>query len=163
VTAAAAPWRAIVLALLAVIAAATGYEAAVALGVVEIGNEPGEGPVGEGVVVGAALAALLAVAIVTVVLALRRAAHAPPAVQLLPLAGVAFTVARFYAYDPYYAPTLRRASEDGLVGGRWIAGLVVAAALAAVLTRLRPRAGLLLGAVVLLVSAFTALATRGGH
>ena len=152
-------WRLLVLGSLLVLAAAFGYEAAVALHLLSIGDEPGEGPTGEGVLLAAAIGALLAGALV----ASRPDTSARLLLPLLPLVGAAFALARFYAYDPYYAPTLRRASEGGLVAGTWILVLVVLALLAAAVTTIRPRLGRALIPVVLLVTAFTALVVRSGH
>jgi hypothetical protein len=120
-----AVWTAGTLAPVAALVVATAYEAAVAIGLVDLGGESGARPPGEGVAVAAAA--------VAVVLASARTLAVPRAAALLPPVAAAFALARFCAYDPYYAPTVRRASEGGLVPGWWIVGLVAVAVLAAVL------------------------------
>ncbi len=148
-------------AVVAVITAATVYEALVALGVIELGSLPGDGPPGAGIVLAAALVAML----VGVALALGMGGFRGPAstAELLAPAAAAFLVARFFTFDPYYAPTLRRMSDSGLVSPPLVAVLVLAALAAAVLTHARPRAGLILTAPVVLACALTALLMAGGH
>jgi len=82
---------------------------------------------------------------------------------LLAPVGAGFVVARWYSFDPYYAPTLRRRSEDGFVSGVWIVALVGMALGAAALTRLFPRAGAIVTGVVLVLCAITAVAVGLGH
>jgi hypothetical protein len=149
--------------LVAVLAAASAYETAVALGWVELGREPGAGPAGGDVVLVAALLALLAGVVHCWRRAVRGGGVAGLPEALLGPAAVAFVAARFYSYDPYYLPTLRRMSDDGVVADRWILLLVVLAVLAALVTRLRPRAGLGATATLLFVSALTAFWEDAGH
>jgi hypothetical protein len=148
-------------AVVAVLAAATVYEAVVALGVIEPGSLPGDGPPGAGIVLAAALVAMLAGA----ALALGVSGFGGPAstAELLSPAAAAFLVARFFTFDPYYAPTLRRFSDSGFVSPLLVAGLVLAALAAAVLTHAWPRAGLFLTAPVVLACALTVLLMAGGH
>jgi len=155
--------RPIVLAVLVVLTAAAAYEAAVAFGWLSVGPKPGEAPVGNGLVLGAALLALVAGAGLSAVYASHRRPRADALGALIAPAAAAFVVARFYSFDPYYAPTLRRMSDDGLVAASWVYTLAGLALLAAILTRTRPRTGLGLTVLVLLMSAFTALAEGGGH
>jgi hypothetical protein len=159
-----ASWgRPIDLAVLAVLAAASAYEAAVALGWLAVGPQPGQAPPGNGLVLGAAVLALVAEAALCVVYASRPRPRADGLGSLLAPAAAAFVVARFHTYDPYYAPALRRMSDDGLIPDAWVYTLVGLALIAAVLARTRPRLGLSLSALVLLLSAFTALAVGLGH
>jgi hypothetical protein len=156
------PSSSVVVVLLGVIVAGALYEAAVAGGVVPIGTVPGEGPRGEEYVLLAGVGALLATAVVVAFVAvgvLGPFAAGP----LLPLAGAAFAFARWYSYDPYYLPTLRRASEGGLVPASWMAGLVLLSLLAAALSYARPRPGAALTVVALTLSAVTAFAAQLGH
>jgi hypothetical protein len=155
--------RALALAVLFVLTAAAAYEAAVALGWLDVGPEPGQAPVGNDLVLGAALLALIAGAGLCAVYASLRKPRADGLETLLAPAAASFVVARFYSFDPYYAPTLRRMSDDGLVPDAWVYALVSLALLAAVLTRVRPRIGRGLTALVLLLTTFTALAEGGGH
>jgi hypothetical protein len=156
-------WRPIALSVLGVLTAAAAYEAAVALGWLAVGPEPGQAPFGNGLVLGAAVVALIAGAGVCVVYASRSRQPAEVLGSLIAPTAVTFVVARFYAFDPYYAPSLRRMSDDGLVPASWVYALVGLALLAAILTRIRPRIGLTATALMLLLSAFTALAEGGGH
>ena len=157
------PWRPFALAILAVVATATAYEAAVALGWLAVGPEPGQAPTGNGLVLGAAVLGLVAGAGLCLVYAWAPLPQVDGLGSLLAPAAAAFVLARFYTYDPYYAPALRRMSDDGLVADSWVYVLVGLALLAAVLVRIRPRVGLGATALMLLVSAFTALAAGGGH
>jgi hypothetical protein len=141
------------------------YEAAVAAGAIAMGDVPGDAPEGEWVFVAAAVGALLAATALACSLLFGRATRASTLVLLLPVGGLAFVLGRWYAYDPYYLPTLRRASEGGLVAGGWIVVVVVAAVAGAALTasaRLR-RLGLCVSVAALLAELATAVAVRGGH
>ncbi len=156
-------WLLATLAALVVLAAAALYEAAVALGWIPIGPVPGEGPVGGGAVRAAAFLAGIAGAGVCVALAPRPEARPRTLAPLLPLAAAAFIVAHFYAYDPYFAPSLRRFSEGEAVFGLWIVALALAAGLAAVASFVRPRVGLKIAALVVFVSALTGVFIGVGH
>lgn len=144
-------------AVLVVLAAATAYEALVALGVVGLGDEPGQGPPGESIATTAAVLALLLGAGASVANAGR------PRFAFLAPAAAAFLVARFYAYDPYYAPSMRRASEGGVVTAWWVFALVTAAVGSAGMTLIRPRPGQILTCAVVILCVITALAVRLGH
>jgi hypothetical protein len=154
--------RAVPVVLLAVLFAATAYEAGVALRLLPLGDEPGEGPAGRGLLFGAALLALVVAAVFSAVSASRASTPAGPAIALIDLSAAAFLVARFYSFDPYFAPTLRRFSEGG-VAAPWVYSLVALALVAAVLPWTRPRAGLGLTVLVLPLVAVTAFATGLGH
>lgn len=142
-----------------VLACATGYEVAAALGWIPIGSVPGEGPAGGGAVFVAAVSALL-VGSGALASAPGSEARLAPVVDLT---AAAFVVARFYTFDPYYAPTLRRMSDAGFVAGSWVVMLVAAALVAAVVSIFRPRIGMRAGAVVSLLCALTAVAEGAGH
>lgn len=142
---------------LAVLAAATLYESLVALGAVDLGPLPGQGPPGEGFVLTVALFAM-AVGVVVAV-----AAHRSPAVALLAPAAAAFLVARFYTFDPYYSPALRRMSDGGVVSPALVFLMVGLALCAALLTRVRSGAGVALTAPVVLGCALLAFVVGVGH
>jgi hypothetical protein len=150
------------LVVLAVLVAATAYEAAIALEVVSAGDEPGEELFGRGLAFGAALLTLLGAAFWLAVLAARPSPPADALLASIDLAAAAFLVARFYSFDPYFAPTLRRFSEGG-VAAPWVFAVVALALVAALLVRIRPRVGLGLTAPVLVLLALTAFATGLGH
>jgi hypothetical protein len=153
-----------VVALTAVILAGAAYELADAAGWISLGNLPGEGPTGEGAVIVAAFAAMLVGGIYAALLAIPRTGTPPgwPWV-LLPLAAGGFVGARYYAFDPYYLPELRRVSYGGGISGIWIVVILALSALAAALIHRRGRIGLPFVALVLVVCAFTALFERAGH
>jgi hypothetical protein len=151
---------------IAVVALGAGYEALVALGVIGLGSSPGAAPPGDSVAVLSAVAALLAASALLAVAAGRPAAAWPErslAVVVAAPVAVAFVVARWYSYDPYYAPYLQRMSDGGVVAGRWIAVLVLSAIAAALVARRNLRAGAGLAAPLLLVFAATAFVAALGH
>jgi hypothetical protein len=84
---------------------------------------------------------------------------------LWPIAGatVAFLLARYLSYDPYYAPSLRRMSDGGLVSPEWVAFVCVAAAATAATARRGPRLATAVIALLMWTSALTALAMGLGH
>jgi hypothetical protein len=82
----------------------------------------------------------------------------PSWARAIPLLAAAFLFARFESYDAYYAPTLRRMSDGGLLSPWWVA-FVCAAALAATLVR----RGRSVAPAVLLVIALTGLIADAGH
>jgi hypothetical protein len=142
----------------AVLVVASAYEAAVALEWISLGGQPGDGPVGGGVVLALALLAMIVGAAVL-------ARRTPSSVwsALIAPAAAAFVVARFYTFDPYYLPTMRRISDNGLVTGALVYALVASAVLAGVATIVRPRIGGLASVIVLVLCALTALVEAGGH
>jgi hypothetical protein len=152
--------RLVVSGALGVLAFATAYEALVAFGVIELGSLPGEGPPGEQTV---ALIAVLTM-LVAVGLALFAALGTRvPLLPLLPPAAAAFLLARFHTFDPYYLPTLRRFSDDGMLAPELVDGIVALAVVAALLTLVHRRAGAALSAPVVLACALFAQILVGGH
>jgi hypothetical protein len=149
-------------AVLVVLAAAMAYEATAALGGISLGKVPGAEPTGESYLVLAAVVALLGGAASSAIYARRSPSAVGSWPMLLAPSAVAFVSTRFYTFDPYYAPELRRFSEGRAIGG-WIVALVVLGALACVLVRIRPRLGLNMSSAVLVLSAWTALIVAGGH
>ena len=141
---------------LAVLVVCTLHQVAAAAGWIAVGPQSGDDPTGTTAVVIAALVAMVAGAVALG--ASVRSRLAP----LVPLAAVAFVVARFYTFDSYYAPALRRMSDGGLVAPGLIYALIVAAVVVAVLIAKRPRAAPA-GAVLLVVLAFVALVESAGH
>ncbi len=123
-------------------------------------------PSGENVVVGAAVVTLGVGGLLLLAASLSRRPTLVPRrlAAFVPLAAASFVVARWFSYDPYYAPTLRRMSDGGIVPGWWIVLLVVmAAGTAWAIFRGRPRAGTVFTVTVMWFSAITALASGGGH
>ncbi len=138
--------------------AASIYELAVALRAIPLGNEPGAGPAGDGVVWLIVLLSLLVGIVTSLVCAFGRTVEWRASASLLAPAAVAFVLARFYSFNPYFAPNLRRMSEGGFVAGRWIVALVVLALVAAAATKILPRFGIAITSFVLLLSILTAVA-----
>jgi hypothetical protein len=151
-----------VLALLVVLAVATTYEALVALRVVELGSLPGEGPPGAEAMGVLAAFGLLAAMLVSAVL-VREGDGAPALAALLAPAAGAFLVARFYAFDPYYLPTLIRYAERDFVPPAVVFALAALALGAGVLTLLSRRVGLALSVPAILACALTAWFSGLGH
>ncbi len=92
-----------------------------------------------------------------------RSAERTSVAPLVAPAAAAFVVARFYSFDDYYLPTLRRMSDGGGVPWQWIVILVVLALLAGVATKIRPRIGIAMTSLVLFMSVLTAVAEGVGH
>lgn len=155
--AARAPLRILPGALVAILAAAACYEAAVALRLLDVGPLPGQGPPGEDAVLVSGLAALVAGSCLVAV-----ASERPLAWLLAPVAA-ALVVARFFSYDPYYAPTLRRMSDGGAVSPAWIAFVGVTALAAGAALRTGRRSGAFLSAAVLALSFVTIVLEGAGH
>lgn len=144
--------------------AAAAYELAIAVGAIGIGSSPGDGAPAETIVLIAALLALLIGCIWAIACSVssRPGLARAPASMLAP-AAVALLLARFYSYDAYYAPSLRRMSDGGLVAAGWVYALVAAALAAAVLSSVRRKAGLATTAPLLILVAVTALLENAGH
>lgn len=83
-------------------------------------------------------------------------------VPLVAPAAAALVVARYYSYDPYYAPYHRRMS-DGIFPGWWILLVVAFAVAAAVVTRRSLRARLIATSAVMWLCAVTAFGAGLGH
>jgi hypothetical protein len=146
---------------LALLLAATVYEGLIATSVIHLGSEPDEGAQGSGIVLATGLGAILVGAALALAHSYR--GPAPPFVELLAPASAAFLLARFYTFDPYYLPTLRRLSEDGLLSPVLVYALAGLAVLAGILVRLRVTLGLLCSAAAMLACALLAWVAAGGH
>ncbi len=142
---------------------AAAYETVVALKLLSIGTLPGEGSTGASLVEGSAFVASLAGIGTSVANA--RARHVRPGISsmLLAPAAAAYVVARLYTFDSYYAPTLRRASDGGLIPVWWVILLAGASLVAAILVRARPRTGSVPTCVVLGGCTATAALEHAGH
>ena len=148
--------RALVIPVILVLAACTLHQVAVAAGWLAIGRQPGDDPTGTTAVLIAAVVALIAGAFVL-------GASVPSRLApLVPLAAVAFVVARFYSFDSYYAPGLQRMSDGGLVAPGLIYALIFTAVAVAALMTKWPRAAPA-GAALLVISTLLALAESAGH
>jgi hypothetical protein len=151
-----------VLAVLAVLVAATVYEALVALRIVDLGSLPGEAPSGGEAMGVLAAVGLLAAMLVSVAL-VREGNGAPALAALLAPAAGAFLVARFYAFDAYYLPTLIRYADRNFVPPAVVfvlAGLAVGGGLLTLRSR---RVGIALSVPAILACALTAWYSGVGH
>ena len=126
------------------------YDAVLAFGWVSIGIVPGAGAPGQDAAVVVSLVAMIASGVLV-------AARPTPLALVLPPAALLVVVARYYTFDPYYAPSLRRLSE-GEVSVWWLVALGVASCAVSLFAR---RASL--AAVVLFVAAGTLLVEGVGH
>jgi hypothetical protein len=147
----------------AVLLVAAGYEAAVALEWVSMGSEPGDEAPGEDIARTIGMIALLVGMGYFALQPLRRKVAVSWATVLIPVAAAAFVTTRFYSFDSYYLPTLRRFSEGGSVEEAWVYGLAACALIVAAGIRIWPRRASLAAAVLLLVCVGTVLASSVGH
>ena len=145
----------------AALGAVTVYELLVALGVIELGSLPGEGPPGAGIVGTLAAVGLLAAAVLSAVLA--RAGGAPALSAFLAPAAGAFLLAYFYTFDPYYLPSLIRHAERDFVPSALVFALAAAALAVGPLALLRRRAGLVLSVPTILLCGLAAWWSGLGH
>jgi hypothetical protein len=150
------PRTAVALLLAIVIAAAAGYELAVAAGWISIGRLSGEGPPHEDTVMLVSLAASVAGAIMVVASPVRAAAA-------IPLAACALMIARYYSFDPYYAPALRRMSDGGLIAPGWIYGVTVLTIACSLSLVLRTRTAAVPAGFAVVTCAATVFFAAAGH
>jgi hypothetical protein len=146
---------------LACLIGATVYELLVALGVIELGSLPGEGPPGASIAGWIAAVGLLAAALLCAALAWAGSAPALSA-WLAPAAG-AFLLAFFHTYDSYYLPTLVRYSERDFVPPALVYVLAAAAFAVGLVTFLRRRPGLVLSVPAILACGVAAGWSSIGH
>ena len=83
-------------------------------------------------------------------------------VALFAPAAAAFMTARFYTYDPYYLPSLRRYSDDSGATD-FVLGMLAVAIVVGVLARLLPRVGSVATACLLPLLLITSLLASSGH
>jgi len=147
----------------AVLIAAATFELALVVGLIGTyhGLRSGDSVDGEQVVAGVAAFMMLLGAALAVVHASRP--WSPSAVALFAPAAAAFMVTRFYTYDPYYFPNLRRYSDDGGMPAWWILIVLAVSIAVGLLTRRFPRAGSVATAVTLPLVLVTSSLTGFGH
>ena len=149
---------------LVVFAVVSMYEAAIALELIPIGDEPGENAFGGDVARAAGLLSML-VGLIVVSASIRAAEAISRLVrQLLPLVAASVVVSTGYAFDPYFSPTLRRYSDSGGVPApAWMLVVVAVAVLAAGVSTVDARRGMFATAVVLVLCLGTLVFTGTGH
>jgi hypothetical protein len=150
------PRSALALLLAAVIAAAAVYELAVAVRWIEISRLSGEGPPHEDTMMVVSLATAVGGAILIVVSPVRAAAA-------IPVAACALMLARYYSFDPYYAPALRRMSDGGVVAPLWVYAVTAVTIACAAALVLRPRDAAVPAAFAVLACAATVFFAAAGH
>lgn len=138
-----------------VLLGAAAFELALALGASGVGPEPGDAPAGEEAVYVLALVTLVVTAIAT-------GRRAQPLMVIAAWAGAGFVLARFYTFDPYYAPTQRRYSDQGGVAPAWVWFVAVATILVAVAAQRRRRLAPV-SSLALIACAATAVFEGAGH
>ena len=141
--------------ILLVLAGAAAYEAAVALGWIPVGSQPGDGARFEGFVLVSAAIAMVAAVVVSLILGARGRTSTPAA--LFAAAAAVLMVAHYYTFDTYYLPTLTRYSESGSFSATWVYAVAIAAGLASLLAAVRPRVGLMAASVVIPLCLFTSV------
>jgi hypothetical protein len=141
-----------------VLLAASAYELALGLGWLSMGSQPGQEAKGQSAVT---IAAFLALLIGMGSAVVSRGAHWWPQL-LVPVAAASYMTAHYYAFDPYYLPSLRRFST-GIISPIWLYGVVVAAVVVALAIRRRPNVAPPLTPLVLFVCACTVFAEGLGH
>ena len=151
----------LVLAILAVLGAATLYEVCVAAGIVELGSLPGEGPPGSVAVGLVAATGFVAAAAAAETLAVS-ASPTPLAAFLAPCAG-AFLVAHYYTFDAYYLPTMIRYSDRDFMPPAVVFALAGGGLVTGLASYFRPRMGLVLSGPVILACGLAAWFTGVGH
>jgi hypothetical protein len=146
-----------------VLFAAAIFELALAVGLVGSysGRAPGQDVEGENTVVEVAVLTMLAGSVVALAHAIRP--RRPWTVALFAPAAAAFVTARFYTYDPYYLPDLRRYSDEGAVLDVWILGTLALAIVVGRATGLRPRGGSIATAAMLPWLVLTLALASSGH
>jgi hypothetical protein len=146
----------------ALLAAGALYEAAVALKWIPLGSLPGEGPAGEGFLLGPASLAML-VGVVAYGRPGLDGRYFVWAEALIPVAAAGLVTAQFYTFDPYFLPSLLRHSERGWVPSAWIFVLLGCGFVVGTSIVLRPRIGLRLLSILLLLCFGTLFYGQGGH
>ena len=162
VTARRGPWL-LLWAVPAVLLAAAIFELALAIGLVGSysGRVPGEAPEGEDTVAAVASLTMLGGSAVALLHAIRP--RQPWAVACFAPAAAAVMTARFYTYDPYYLPTLRRYSDEGGLPDAWILVTAAVAIAVGIATGLRPRGGSIATASMMIWLFLTFALSAAGH
>ena len=138
-------------------------EAAVALGIAGLGASSGAGWSLRDILLSAAVLALLLGGPLVAGLAFTPfAGIAARAVPPAALATAAAVVARYLAYDSYYAPSLRRISH-GILPAWWIVLVAGLATFAAIRSRTHPRTSLLVAGMAMFLAGPTLVVAAAGH
>jgi len=152
----------LVAAILVVLAAASVYEALVALRVIGLGSLPGEGPRG-GEIVGVAAAVGFGAAVLAAGVLAGFRDNVTPLSALLAPATAAFLLVHFHSFDSYYSPNLNRYSNTSWISPIAVfvvAGLSIAAGL---LTWKRRSVGLVVSGPLIFACGVTAWLVGVGH
>jgi hypothetical protein len=155
--------RIVTLLVVVVLLVAAVYEAAIALGWIALGSEPGDDARGQAIVTIAALVALAAGMGIGAAAVLRQGSVRRWPALLIPIVAAAYVVSHYYAFDSYYLPTLRRFSDDGNIAPIWIYGVAGCALAVAGVIALAPRTGFALLPFMLLACATFVVGQGIGH
>ena len=156
-------WRLITSLVVVVLLVAAAYEAAIALGWIELGSEPGDEARGQAIVTIAALLALATGMGIGAAAALGQGSVRRWPAMLIPAAAAAYLVSHYYAFDSYYLPNLRRFSDGGSIAPGWIYGVAGCALAVAGVIALAPRTGLALLPFMLITCGIFVIGQGIGH
>ena len=137
--------------------AAAAYEVGIAAGWIGVGRAPGDDPAGQAA---ATVAALIAVG-ATIALGVGRPRD--KFFPFVPVSAVAWMVAHYYAFDPYFFPSKQRFAEGGMVSPVWIYAVVIVGLGVSVAAWRSKTAGAVLVPVFVVVAALTVVAEGIGH
>ena len=156
-------WRIVTWLVVVVLLVAAAYEAAIALGWVALGSQPGDEARGQAIVTIAALLGLAAGMGIGAAAVLGQGSVRRWPALLIPAAAAAYLASHYYAFDSYYLPTLRRFSDDGSIAASWIYAVAGCALAVAGVIALAPRTGLALLPFVLLACGIFVVGQGIGH
>jgi hypothetical protein len=154
--------RVLFMVVLGLVAATAVFEAGIALRWIPMGTTPGADPAGRDLALLVTVLGLLVGALMLFALT-AAGSHLDRRFVLLGPFSAGLLVARFFSFDAYYLPTLRRMSTGGAVPGSLVAAVVALGIVAAVVTVRFLRGGQLLTALTMLLCAGLSMVASLGH
>jgi hypothetical protein len=155
--------RAVTGAVALVVLAAAISEASIALGLVGLDPSSYGWNLRGLLVFGASCALLFGGPVLVVAAVIRRTDGFRAGLPAVAVATAALFIARYYAYDPYYAPDRLRFAEVGFVPGWWIVLLAALALAAAALSRRHPEAAMIVAGSAMMLAGPTVFLAGLGH
>lgn len=146
-----------------VVLAAAISEASIAVGIVGMDASNGGWDVRGILLVGASLALFFGGLVLGVAAFTRLADGVRAGLPVVGLTTAALLVARYYAYDPYYAPDRLRFSDISFLPGWWMALLATLAVCSAALSRRDLPSGLVLAGIAMVLAGPTVFVAGLGH